>query len=98
MEWQEVLKSDFLKVAKVKAVSGTGKSDGTFGNYEEKFSSHSYGAHSPRSWQPEIARLRVCRIVTSSMPPACLIYSCNDELWSVANCCPVWSADDLTTS
>jgi len=57
--------SDVLKMAKVKAVSGTGKSEGTFGNPKEKFSSHSYGAQFAEiTWQPEIARLRVSRIVT----------------------------------
>ncbi len=57
--------SDVLKSAKVKAVSGTGKSEGTFGNPKEKFSSHSYGAQFAEvTWQPEIARLRVSRIVT----------------------------------
>jgi xanthine dehydrogenase YagR molybdenum-binding subunit len=56
---------DVLKLVKVKAVSGTGKSEGSFGNPNEKFSSHSYGAHFAEiTWQPEIARLRVSRIVT----------------------------------
>lgn len=54
-----------LQIAKVKAVSGTGKSGGTFGNPNEKFSSHSYGAQFAEvTWQPEIARLRVSRVVT----------------------------------
>jgi xanthine dehydrogenase YagR molybdenum-binding subunit len=54
-----------LKIANVKAVSGTGQSKGTFGNPDEKFSSHSYGAQFAEiTWQPEIARLRVSRIVT----------------------------------
>ncbi len=57
--------TETLKLAKVKAVSGTGKSEGTFGNPKEKFSSHSYGAQFAEvTWQPEIARLRVSRIVT----------------------------------
>jgi len=57
--------SEILSIAKVKAVSGTGKSGGTFGNPNEKFSSHSYGAQFAEvTWQPEIARLRVSRVVT----------------------------------
>jgi xanthine dehydrogenase YagR molybdenum-binding subunit len=57
--------SEVLTIAKVKAVSGTGKSRGTLGNPNEKFSSHSYGAQFAEvAWEPEIARLRVNRIVT----------------------------------
>jgi len=57
--------AEVLKIAKVKAVSGTGKSEGTFGNPALKYSFHSYGAHFVEvTWQPEIARLRVSRIVT----------------------------------
>ncbi|HEY4354850.1 MAG TPA: xanthine dehydrogenase family protein molybdopterin-binding subunit [Acidobacteriaceae bacterium] len=53
-----------LQIAKVKAISGTGKSGSTFGPHE-KFSSHSYGAQFVEiTWQPEIARLRVNRVVT----------------------------------
>jgi xanthine dehydrogenase YagR molybdenum-binding subunit len=56
---------EILKIAKVKAVSGTGKSEGTFGNPALKYSFHSYGAQFAEvTWQPEIARLRVSRIVT----------------------------------
>jgi xanthine dehydrogenase YagR molybdenum-binding subunit len=52
-------------MAKVKAVSGQGKSVGTLGNPDEKLSSHSYGAQFAEvTWQPEIARLRVSRVVT----------------------------------
>jgi xanthine dehydrogenase YagR molybdenum-binding subunit len=57
--------AEVLQIAKVKAISGTGKSGGTFGNPNEKFSSHSYGAQFAEiTWQPEIARLRVNRVVT----------------------------------
>ena len=54
-----------IRMAKVKAISGQGKSVGTLGNPNEKLSSHSYGAHFVEvTWQPEIARLRASRIVT----------------------------------
>ena len=55
-----------LKQGNLRAVSGVGSSDGTFGGKEKpKFSSHSYGAHFVEvTWQPEIARLRVSRVVT----------------------------------
>jgi len=57
--------SEVLRIANVKAVSGTGKSEGTFGNPNLKYSFHSYGAHFAEvTWQPEIARLRVSRVVT----------------------------------
>ena len=56
---------EVLKLARVKAVAGSGKSEGTLGNPREKLSSHSYGAQFAEvTWQPEIARLRVSRIVT----------------------------------
>ncbi len=54
-----------LVMANVKAVSGTGKSMGTLGEQKPKFSFHSYGAQFVEvTWQPEIARLRVSRVVT----------------------------------
>jgi xanthine dehydrogenase YagR molybdenum-binding subunit len=54
-----------LVMANVKAVSGTGKSTGTLGEQKPKFSFHSYGAQFVEvTWQPEIARLRVSRVVT----------------------------------
>ncbi len=57
--------SEILRIANVKAVSGTGKSEGTFGNPNLKLSFHSYGAQFAEvTWQPEIARLRVSRVVT----------------------------------
>jgi xanthine dehydrogenase YagR molybdenum-binding subunit len=56
---------EILRVANVKSVSGTGKSDGTLGEAKPKLSFHSYGAQFVEvTWQPEIARLRVSRVVT----------------------------------
>ena len=61
----EVAFSEILKTAKVQAVSGTGTSKGTLGDPTQKFSSHSYGAQFVEvTWQPEIAHLRVNRVVT----------------------------------
>jgi xanthine dehydrogenase YagR molybdenum-binding subunit len=52
-------------MANIKAVSGTGKSEGTFGNPNTKYSFHSYGVQFAEvTWQPETARLRVSRVVT----------------------------------
>ena len=51
----------------VRAVSGIGSSEGSgaFGTAKPTFSSHSFGAHFVEvTWQPEIARLRVSRVVT----------------------------------
>jgi xanthine dehydrogenase YagR molybdenum-binding subunit len=49
----------------LRLVTGTGKSESTFGNTEPKFSTHSFGCHFIEvTWQPEIARLRVSRVVT----------------------------------
>ena len=57
--------ADLLKRANVRLVSGSGKSEATFGNPKPKFSSHSFGCHFVEvTWQPEIARLRVNRVVT----------------------------------
>jgi xanthine dehydrogenase YagR molybdenum-binding subunit len=56
---------DLLRQANVHLVTGNGKSEGTFGNPAPKFSSHSFGCHFVEvTWQPEIARLRVSRVVT----------------------------------
>jgi xanthine dehydrogenase YagR molybdenum-binding subunit len=56
---------DVLKQASVARVTGTGKAEGTFGQRQPKFSMHSYGAQFVEvGWQPEIARLRVHRVVT----------------------------------
>jgi xanthine dehydrogenase YagR molybdenum-binding subunit len=57
--------SQVLQMAKVNSVSGTGKSDGTLEDAKPKYSFHSYGAQFVEiGWQPEIARLRVNRVVT----------------------------------
>jgi xanthine dehydrogenase YagR molybdenum-binding subunit len=57
--------ADLLKRANVRVVSGSGKSEATFGEQKPKFSSHSFGCHFVEvTWQPEIARLRVNRVVT----------------------------------
>ena len=56
--------AEVLKAAKLKAVSGSGKSAGTFGG-PATYSFHSYGAQFVEvTWRPEIARLRVSRVVT----------------------------------
>jgi xanthine dehydrogenase YagR molybdenum-binding subunit len=57
--------ADLLHRANLRLVSGSGKSDATFGNPKPKFSTHSFGCHFVEvTWQPEIARLRVSRVVS----------------------------------
>ncbi|HEY2712996.1 MAG TPA: xanthine dehydrogenase family protein molybdopterin-binding subunit [Chthoniobacterales bacterium] len=57
--------ADVLRRANIRLVTGNGKSEATFGNPKPKFSTHSFGCHFVEvTWQPEIARLRVNRIVT----------------------------------
>ena len=57
--------ADVLRRANLRLVTGSGKSEGTFGNPKPKFSTHSFGCHFVEvTWQPEIARLRVGRVVT----------------------------------
>ena len=57
--------SDLLRRANLRLVTGSGKSEGTFGEKKPKFSKHSFGCHFVEvTWQPEIARLRVSRVVT----------------------------------
>jgi len=57
--------ADLLRRANLRLVSGSGKSGAAFGNPQPKFSTHSFGCHFVEvTWQPEIARLRVSRIVT----------------------------------
>ena len=57
--------ADLLRGANVRLVSGSGKSEATFGNPKPKFSTHSFGCHFVEvTWQPQIARLRVSRVVT----------------------------------
>ena len=56
---------DVLRHANVHVVSGSGKDEGSFGNPAPKFSTHSFGCHFVEvTWQPEIARLRVSRVVS----------------------------------
>ena len=58
--------ADLLKRANLSLVTGSGRSEGIFGSKEKpKVSMHSYGCHFVEvTWQPEIARLRVNRVVT----------------------------------
>ena len=57
--------ADLLRRANARLVTGNGKSEATFGNPKPKFSTHSFGCHFVEvTWQPEIARLRVNRVVT----------------------------------
>src|SRR5882762_296628 len=57
--------ADLLRGANLRLVTGSGKSEATFGNPEPKFSTHSFGCHFVEvTWQPEIARLSVSRVVT----------------------------------
>ncbi len=56
---------DLLRRANLRLVSGSGRSEATFGNPKPKFSTHSWGCHFVEvTWQPELARLRVSRVVT----------------------------------
>jgi len=56
--------ADLLQRANLRLVSGGGKSEATFGNPKPKYSTHSFGCHFVEvTWQPEIARLRVSRVV-----------------------------------
>ncbi|HEX6716735.1 MAG TPA: xanthine dehydrogenase family protein molybdopterin-binding subunit [Pyrinomonadaceae bacterium] len=57
--------ADLLRRANLRIVSGSGSSPMTFGNRKPRFSTHSFGCHFVEvTWQPEIARLRVSRVVT----------------------------------
>ena len=57
--------ADLLRRANVRLVTGNGSSEATFGQPKPKFSTHSFGCHFVEvTWQPEIARLRVNRVVT----------------------------------
>src|SRR6266446_3657583 len=57
--------ADLLRRANLRLVTGSGRSEGTFGNPKPKFSTHSFGCHFVEvTWQHEIARLRVRRVVT----------------------------------
>jgi xanthine dehydrogenase YagR molybdenum-binding subunit len=57
--------ADLLKRANLRLVTGSGNSEAMFGDPKPKFSTHSFGSHFVEvTWQPEIARLRVSRVVT----------------------------------
>lgn len=57
--------SDLLQESKMAHVEGHGKAEGTFGQKKKTHSTHSYGAHFVEvRWQPELARLRVQRVLT----------------------------------
>jgi xanthine dehydrogenase YagR molybdenum-binding subunit len=57
--------ADLLRGANLRLVTGSGDAPATFGAPSPKFSVHSYGCHFAEvTWQPEIARLRVSRVVT----------------------------------
>ena len=57
--------ADLLRRADLRFVTGSGKSSETFGEKNPKFSTHSFGCHFVEvTWQPELARLRVNRVVT----------------------------------
>src|SRR4029450_12012061 len=56
---------ELLRRANLRLVSGSGSSPMSFGDPKPKFSTHSFGCHFIEvTWQPEIARLRVSRVVT----------------------------------
>jgi xanthine dehydrogenase YagR molybdenum-binding subunit len=57
---------EVLRAVKLKSVFGKGSGEGTFPpRTPPKYSSHSFGAHFVEvTWQPEIARLRVSRMVS----------------------------------
>ena len=58
--------ADLLRRANLRFVTSSGKSEGLSGNPKPKFSTHSFGCHFVEvTWQPEIARLRVNRVVTA---------------------------------
>ena len=55
-----------LQAARMHAASGTGQTEGGFDDpLKKRYSIYSYGAHFAEvTWQPEIAQLRVSRVVT----------------------------------
>ena len=58
--------ADLLQRANLRLVTGSGRSEATFGNPKPKYSTHSFGCHFAEvTWQPEIARLRVSRVVAA---------------------------------
>ncbi len=57
--------ADLLHRANLRLVTGSGKAEATIGEAKPKFSKHSFGCHFVEiTWQPEIVRLRVNRVVT----------------------------------
>ena len=57
---------DVLKKANVNVVTGRGQQEGNFQDKKPKLASYSFGAHFVEiGWQPQIARLRVNRVVTA---------------------------------
>jgi xanthine dehydrogenase YagR molybdenum-binding subunit len=57
--------AELLRRANLRLVTGNGKSEAMFGNPKAKFSTNSFGCHFVEvTWQAEIARLRVSRVVT----------------------------------
>jgi xanthine dehydrogenase YagR molybdenum-binding subunit len=56
---------NLLRRANLRIVTGSGKSEAAFGNPKPKYSTHSFGCHFVEvTWQPEIARLRVSRVLS----------------------------------
>ena len=64
---EKVYFADLLQRANLRLITGSGSSTGagSYGNPEAKLSTHSFGCHFVEvTWQAEIARLRVSRVVT----------------------------------
>jgi xanthine dehydrogenase YagR molybdenum-binding subunit len=62
---QGIAFEDVLRGANVRLVTGSGRAEQTAFVPNPKFSKHSFGCHFVEvTWQPEIARLRVSRVVT----------------------------------
>jgi len=57
--------ADVLRRADLRLVTDSGRSKATFGDPKARVSTYSFGCHFVAvTWQPEIARLRVSRVVT----------------------------------
>jgi len=57
--------TDLLRRANLRLVTGNGRATATMGDPKPKLSMQSFGCHFAEvTWQPEIARLRVSRVVT----------------------------------
>jgi xanthine dehydrogenase YagR molybdenum-binding subunit len=57
--------ADVLRAANLRQIAGRGKGESSFGDPKAKYSTHSFGCHFVEvTWQPEIARLRVSRVVS----------------------------------